>query len=43
LPVGRFHRLQPKGNYAERVGDAAPVYLATDVLDLSGNTARDNK
>ncbi|MBN3301651.1 H2A protein, partial [Amia calva] len=29
FPVGRVHRLLRKGNYAERVGAGAPVYLAT--------------
>uniref|UniRef100_A0A915DBW3 Histone H2A n=1 Tax=Ditylenchus dipsaci TaxID=166011 RepID=A0A915DBW3_9BILA len=28
FPVGRLHRLLRKGNYAERVGAGAPVYLA---------------
>ncbi|KAK2719490.1 hypothetical protein QYM36_005092 [Artemia franciscana] len=28
VPVGRIHRLLRKGNYAERVGAGAPVYLA---------------
>ena len=41
-PVGRIHRLFRKGNYAERVGAGAPVYLAA-VLELAGNAARDNK
>nr|CAH7731192.1 unnamed protein product [Callosobruchus chinensis]CAH7734578.1 unnamed protein product [Callosobruchus chinensis]CAH7740318.1 unnamed protein product [Callosobruchus chinensis] len=40
FPVGRIHRLLRKGNYAERVGAGAPVYL---VLELAGNAARDNK
>ena len=28
FPVGRLHRLLRKGNYAQRVGGGAPVYLA---------------
>jgi len=31
------------GNYAERVGAGAPVYLAAKVLELAGSAARDNK
>jgi histone H2A len=31
FPVGRIHRLLRKGNYSERVGAGAPVYMAAVV------------
>ena len=40
FPVGRVHRLLRKGNYAERVGAGAPVYLAA-VMEYLVNTKYD--
>ena len=50
FPVGRCHRFLRRGRYAARISAGAPVYLAAvleylaaEILELSGNAARDHK
>ena len=50
FPVGRISRYLREGPYTDRVGKNAPVYMAAvleymaaEVLELAGNTARENK
>lgn len=40
VPVGRIHRLLKKGNYAQRIGSGAPVYLAA-VLECKSRLVLD--
>uniref|UniRef100_A0A453GU40 Histone H2A n=1 Tax=Aegilops tauschii subsp. strangulata TaxID=200361 RepID=A0A453GU40_AEGTS len=50
FPVGRIGRYLKKGRYAQRVGSGAPVYLAavleylaTEVMELAGDAAKESK
>lgn len=49
FPVSRFHRFLKRLNYSIRIGTGASIYVAAaieylsaEILELSGNAARDN-
>ncbi|NXP21243.1 H2A2 protein, partial [Scytalopus superciliaris] len=50
FPVGRIYRLLQRGNYADRIGSGAAIYLTAvieymtaEVLEAAGIAARENK
>lgn len=50
FPVGRIQRHLHEGRYASRIGSGAAVYMAgvleylsAEILELSGNAAKDNR
>merc|ERR1712087_644260 len=50
FPVGRIYAYLRKGRYGKRIGGLAPVFLAavleyftTEVLELAGDAARENR
>lgn len=43
FPVGRIHGLLSEGNYAERVGAGAPVYLEAVMEYLAAKARNNNK
>ncbi|XP_010169908.1 late histone H2A.L3 [Antrostomus carolinensis] len=50
FPVGRVYRFLKRGNYADRIGPGAAIYMAAvleylsaEILELAGNAAQENK